>query len=105
MLLVSRRRLPRRPDKKEKVRAGLHVESDMHGLSGRARPVIRVVVACALLAAVPAGGQGPSTSGLRRTAWGDPDLQGYWTTGGFAFTLEKGGMYAENLSLSAGNAC
>src|SRR5262245_7085825 len=32
---------------------------------------------------------------LSRTAWGDPDLQGYWATGGFAFTLEKGGMYNE----------
>ena len=26
---------------------------------------------------------------------GHPELQGFWTTGGVAFTLEKGGMYRE----------
>src|SRR5262249_51628994 len=77
----------------------------MHRVSGRASPVILVMMACALLATASAGGRAPATSTPRRTPWGDPDLQGYWTTGGFAFTLEKGGMYAENLRLSAGNSC
>jgi hypothetical protein len=66
--------------------------------------LLRVFVGCLGLATAAVVGQEPSWT-APRTAWGDPDVQGYWATGGFAFTLEKGGMYNEDLRLSAGNAC